>query len=258
VIDPSNPYHLSMAADAILKLCRYRNCAPGEEAAEPGVFFSAANTRVEERAACEPSTLGLHHVLRGVSAGVAGIVDCPAPDEEGQRVPCCATNVHAARVDGSKSSVCDSCGTLGCTCPHGLPMPGTFVDMPEPEQFSMYLLIMEEVVKTLPADQPLDVYVDFGCQLWQVGAGLAAWAGALRMRAGQRMRAAGGTAHARCACRRDGMWVPDGWAPADTCPHHLRRRGRPTRRQHRTWWEPLRHGSWSTGCMAQRMRPRAR
>ncbi len=71
-------------------------------------------------------------------------------------LPCCRPQSE------HKGGPVDVYGVVGAVCVHGVPCKDVFVDMPMPEQFSYYLLILRVL---LLFARVRHAYVDFACKL---------------------------------------------------------------------------------------------
>jgi hypothetical protein len=100
----------------------------------------------------------------------------------------CSARLHCARPAASTvaNQPCDVLGVVGCCCAHGIPVLGLFADLPTPEQWAFYLLMLERLVMqqsnldvsvaacassshlsaiSLLLTPHTQVYIDFGCRL---------------------------------------------------------------------------------------------
>ena len=76
----------------------------------------------------------------------------------------CSTALSCSRPESkAPPGSCDIFGVVGMVCMHGIPLLGLFCNMPTPEQFLYYLLILKILVEQgCPVK---DVYIDFACKV---------------------------------------------------------------------------------------------
>ncbi|KAG2482162.1 hypothetical protein HYH03_018886 [Edaphochlamys debaryana] len=150
--EDTDPYRLSVSLDAVTKLGHYASCGTATRGLPHHIstFFGAVDGQVQ--AAYSAGALELERV-------VSGRVGAQAAGEE----PSCRSSLHCARPNSSSAGPCDVHGVVGAVCMHTVPVRGGFCDMPKPEQFSYYLLMLHHLVQQRPDLK--DVYIDFGCQI---------------------------------------------------------------------------------------------
>ena len=94
-----------------------------------------------------------------MQAGSTRVVD----DDEEEEPSCSIADLHCSRKEANAhAGIKDIHGVVGAACDHGCPVYNSFMDIPSPEQFIYYLILL----KILASFAILrDVYVDFGCRL---------------------------------------------------------------------------------------------
>ncbi|KAJ9523276.1 hypothetical protein QJQ45_024061, partial [Haematococcus lacustris] len=159
----STPYHTSNALpsaypvaaslDAVVKFNHFQGVGHASSAVQP-------------RLASHVSPTGLDgEVQRRHEANQLNLEFSMAGDVQGLSHTCKATLScsNPTAVSTATAKRCDITGVVGCTCCHGVPARGTFCNMRTPEQFTYYLLLLEGLLESGPAD--LHIYVDFACRL---------------------------------------------------------------------------------------------
>jgi hypothetical protein len=87
------------------------------------------------------------------------------PDDFDDEELACTTSLHCSRPEANAGQEkFDRHGIVGGVCSHNVPLRGCFMDMPTPEQFVYYLLLLVQLA-TGTAGAVKHVYIDFACRL---------------------------------------------------------------------------------------------
>ncbi|KAJ9508485.1 hypothetical protein QJQ45_012030 [Haematococcus lacustris] len=146
-------YPVAASLDAVVKFNHFQGVGHASSAVQP-------------RLASHVSPAGLDgEVQRRHEANQLNLEFSMAGDVQGLSHTCKATLScsNPTAVSTATAKRCDITGVVGCTCCHGVPARGTFCNMRTPEQFTYYLLLLEGLLESGPAD--LHIYVDFACRL---------------------------------------------------------------------------------------------
>lgn len=160
-------YKRSIAADANTKLSHYTNVATATETLQPVInrFYGSADKEAWERHV--NNTLSLEHLgaagRPSNRSQAAGSSSAATPVQDDVDTHACTTHLSCARVEAKHTGKVNVYGVMGAVCVHGVPIPGSFVDLSAPEQYSIYLLSFKQTFPLIPNLQ--DVYVDFACRL---------------------------------------------------------------------------------------------
>ena len=94
-----------------------------------------------------------------MQAGSTRVVD----DDEEEEPSCSIADLHCSRKEANAhAGIKDIHGVVGAACDHGCPVYNSFMDIPSPEQFIYYLILLQILASFAILR---DVYVDFGCRL---------------------------------------------------------------------------------------------
>lgn len=156
--------------DATVKCCHYESCGTASRNIAPrmNTYFEAADQRVGDL--IREGSFNLAAVSgRGGAGGVEGGEDGV---ERGGDEHCTGTTLVCGWPDSSSADGAvpvDRHGIVGAVCRHGIPLRGLFTDLRTPEQFSYYLVLLEDLLKSVGGDlepgKPFDVFIDFGYRL---------------------------------------------------------------------------------------------
>ena len=163
-------FHASLSLDATTKCCHFTSLGQAQAHLQHSIhrFIGPINYRVQELKAQGNFTLD-HTVGRDRTIEEARGEE----SSEARTLRSCSasTTLHCSRQDShvSPSLPVDRYGLFGGVCCHGVPLRSIFIDMTQPENFSMYIMAIEALVKSLgqflQQDVTLDIYIDFGCRI---------------------------------------------------------------------------------------------
>jgi hypothetical protein len=144
-----------VAFDANSKLSRYKKLGQAHGSAEPvfGEYFGAADRRVQEAFAAgelRSAALAAAEAAAASEAPPPVVDDCPHP------------NLSCARATAKKGGILDTYGVAGACCAHGFPLAECFINMPTPEQFAYYDIMLNDVI--LQQASIMDMYLDVNCK----------------------------------------------------------------------------------------------
>lgn len=148
-------YRPSFAADVVTKVGHYGKCATATATIQPCLrsHYGQANTEVQQLH--EQGKLNLD-ILAPRRPGA----DVAAEHDEGG----CSSHLHCARPNSKAAGTRDVHGMLGACCMHGFPVVGSCVDLPAPENYSIYLVMLRNVL-VAARGRVKDIYIDFGCRI---------------------------------------------------------------------------------------------
>lgn len=162
--------NLAIVADACVKANHYSQAGGGAgpgtaiEGGVTGLYFERADASVQELHSADK--LHLEDLVAQASADAEASTSAPAAAAPGAAAPAAVDgsrcNLMCGRKDSTHKGPCDKHGIVGCSCIHGIPVRGAFVDMFTPENFSYYIVLFCWLLRMRSITH---IFVDFACQL---------------------------------------------------------------------------------------------
>jgi Kyakuja-Dileera-Zisupton transposase len=154
---PRPRYRLGVALDACTKLSHYRNAGSSSSSVLGRLTRYFGHADAAAQAAYKQGRLNLPSIIGASPAAAAAY----GGDDEEEAT--CSASLSCSRPSAAASSCpSDVHGVCGGVCMHGIPLRDVFINMPLPENFSYYLLMLDRLVRLRP--DLADVYIDFGCR----------------------------------------------------------------------------------------------
>eukprot|EP00983_Pelagomonas_calceolata_P008896 288793-Pelagomonas_calceolata.AAC.1 len=146
--------HIAVAADAVTKASSFANTATATKSLPSRINQHFAKVELSVQQLQAEKALSLDRFLSTDSQDMS--------EEEDDRE--CSTALTCSRPESkAPPGSCDIFGVVGMVCMHGIPLLGLFCNMPTPEQFLYYLLILKILLEQgCPVN---DVYIDFACKV---------------------------------------------------------------------------------------------
>jgi hypothetical protein len=133
-----------------------------------GRYLGVASTQVWQLHASGSLPICPPDVFTQQPAAGAADVDDEELELEAHAASSCHPRLQCARERSQGSSINDECGIAGVVCSHGLPLHGGMLEMPAPERFLYYDLLMVQVLQQADVDI---MFLDTGCTYarhWQL------------------------------------------------------------------------------------------
>lgn len=149
------PWRPAIAIDAVSKLNHYKSGSGVCPDLRPQIHRCFGEADAQMSAAHASSSTGkvsLCHTMRVAAAGDGGaeaVGAAPADDDDSTGTHACASTLTCSRpvAAAASNTPCDVHGVCGAVCMHTVPVRGSFVDLPAPESFSPYLLILNKLMR---------------------------------------------------------------------------------------------------------------